>query len=310
METYLERLNAELAAGVALLPASFRTRHSDSIVQRQNPDGGFSGREGGSDLYYTGFALRSLTALDALTPAVCERAAEFLGASLTRQTGIADFFSLLYACLLIQVSGGQDVLAGRAMDWPERVAAMLESFRSRDGGYGRSSGSLHGSTYHTFLVALCYELLGRALPRPADVVQFVHSRRREDGGYVEIGPMRRSGTNPTAAAVGLLQMFEPSALQPQQEAREGVVRLLAGMPSAEGGLRANGRIPLADLLSTFTGVWSLKQLGALDCIDTTAALRYAQSLEGTAGGFRGGLWDEQTDLEYGFYGLGVLGLLS
>ena len=36
---------------------------------------------------------------------------------------------------------------------------------------------------------------------------FLKSRRREDGGFVEIAPMRRSGTNPTAAAVGLFQLL-------------------------------------------------------------------------------------------------------
>jgi geranylgeranyl transferase type-2 subunit beta len=82
------------------------------------------------------------------------------------------------------------------------------------------------------------------------------------------------------------------------------------MPSPEGGLRANARAPLADLLSTFTGCWTLHQLGALDRIDTRAALAFVRSLELPTGGFRGGLWDERTDVEYTFYGLGTLALLT
>jgi geranylgeranyl transferase type-2 subunit beta len=89
-----------------------------------------------------------------------------------------------------------------------------------------------------------------------------------------------------------------------------VAAFLSGMPSLEGGLRANGRAPLADLLSTFTGAWTLEQLGALARIDTSAARRYAQALESSSGGFRGGLWDERSDVEYTFYGLGVLALLT
>ena len=38
----------------------------------QNLDGGWSGREGESDLYYTGFALRGLAVLQGLTPELCE----------------------------------------------------------------------------------------------------------------------------------------------------------------------------------------------------------------------------------------------
>ena len=43
-----------------------------------------------------------------------------------------------------------------------------------------------------------------------------------------------------------------------------MIDFLTEMRSEEGGLRANGRIPIADLLSTFTGGWTLYQLGALD----------------------------------------------
>ena len=77
-----------------------------------------------------------------------------------------------------------------------------------------------------------------------------------------------------------------------------------------GGLRANARAPLADLLSTFTAAWTLDQLQALARIETAAALRYAEALALPDGGFRGGLWDGGTDVEYTFYGLGVVALLS
>jgi geranylgeranyl transferase type-2 subunit beta len=304
---YLQRLTERLAEGLARLTPAQRSRHVSFLRAAQNADGGFSGREGGSDLYYTGFALRGLAALDALDADVSGRAAVFLHASLSRQASVVDFYSLLYACLLVQSAGGPDVLADSPPDWPERVAATLESFRTADGGYAKAPGHPNGSTYHTFLVGICYELLARPLPRPEEAVTFLASRRREDGGFVEIAPMRRSGTNPTAAAVGMLQLLGQGLTD---ELLEGVVAFLAEMPSLEGGLRANARAPLADLLSTFTATWTLEQLGGRARIDTDAALAYARSLEAETGGFHGGLWDEGTDVEYTFYGLGVLALLS
>ena len=309
-QPYLPRLNARLADAVARLPEGTRSRHAAYLRASQNADGGFSGREGGSDLYYTGFALRGLAVLDALTPEVCDRAAGFLRSTLTRQTSVVDFFSLLYAALLVQTGGGPDVFADSPPDWPERVAATLEAFRVADGGFTKSVGGASGSTYHTFLVGLAYQLLGRSLPHPEEIVRFVASRRRDDGGYVEIAPMRRSGTNPTAAAVGLLQLVEYEAPALTADVRGGVAKFLAEMASPEGGLRANGRAPLADLLSTFTATWTLEQLGELGRIDTKQALRYAQTLEQPDGGFRGGLWDDGFDVEYTFYGLGVLALLT
>lgn len=55
-EPYLLRLTTRLADGLGKVPESIRTRHTAYLRSCQNPDGGFSGREGGSDLYYTGFA--------------------------------------------------------------------------------------------------------------------------------------------------------------------------------------------------------------------------------------------------------------
>ena len=203
--------------------------------------------------------------LDALTPELCSKASGFLKASLTQRTSVVDFFSFLYAAMLAELGGGPGVFADSPPGWDARVADMLETFRTPDGGYAKTVGSKAGSTYHTFLVSLCYQLLTWPIPQQAEMVQFVLSRRREDGGFVEIGPMKRSGTNPTAAAVGVLQIVE-SAAQPgavfTPDVREGVVDFLAAMPSEEDGFRANARAPLADLLSTFTGLWTLRQLGA------------------------------------------------
>ena len=117
--------------------------------------------------------------------------------------------------------------------------------------------------------------------------------------------MRRSGANPTAAGVGVLQIAD--ALD--DAARNAVVAFLLELPSEfEGGFRANDRIPAADLLSTFTAGWTLAQLGAADRIDAEAVRNFAAALESPHGGFRGGLLDDGTDVEYTFYGVGTLAL--
>jgi len=92
--------------------------------------------------------------------------------------------------------------------------------------------------------------------------------------------------------------------------REEVVEFLVEMQNEEGGLRANTRIPIADLLSTFTGYLTLLDLEAADQIDIVAARRYANSLEIPSGGYRGAAWDEGVDVEYTFYGLGCAALLG
>jgi geranylgeranyl transferase type-2 subunit beta len=306
--TYLTRLTLRLFEGIKRLPAEQRQRHAEYLRGQQNDDGGFSGREGDSDLYYTAFGLRGLMILDALTPDICTSAAGFLRRSLTQQASVVDFFSLLYAWMLVQLGGGPDVFADTPSDWPARVAALLESFRTADGGYAKTPGGAAGSTYYTFMVALCYEILGKDVPDPTGIAQFVRGRQREDGGFVEIAAMKRSGTNPTTAAVGLLQMLPGVSLSVDESER--VIAFLTDMPSFEGGIRANGRAPLADLLSTFTAAWTLDRLGAAYRLDRESIQSFIEGVEQPDGGFRGGLWDEGCDVEYTFYGLAALALLA
>jgi geranylgeranyl transferase type-2 subunit beta len=136
--------------------------------------------------------------------------------------------------------------------------------------------------------------------------------------------MKRSGTNPTAAGVGLLQILGELT----DDEKLATADFLAALPSPfEGGLRANDRIPGADLLSTFTGVWTLDQLGFANKLDWENVRDFAYACErvfasgdllpakpgfstAPGGGFRGALWDERTDVEYTFYGLGTLALAA
>jgi geranylgeranyl transferase type-2 subunit beta len=78
----------------------------------------------------------------------------------------------------------------------------------------------------------------------------------------------------------------------------------------EGGFQANTRVPFADGLSTFTGLLTAQNLGFSSVLPRERILSYVeQHLECRTGGFRGASWDQQLDVEYTFYGLGILGLL-
>lgn len=306
MPGYLEQLTLRLAEGIGELPESTRRKHAQYVQAAQRPDGGFAGREGGSDLYYTGFALRSLAILGELHGPCAERATAFLRGRLSGRESIIDFLSLVYGAMLLDASAGLDVFADAAASWRDSVSAALETLRRPDGGYAKGSEGAVSSTYHTFLVLLCRELIERPLPDPERIVQFIFSQRAEEGGFREIKASKRAGTNPTAAAIGALRIL--NALT--EADRIDTIDFLADMQTDEGGLRANTRIPIADLLSTFTGCLTLLDLGAGDRIDLRAALQFARSMECEEGGFRGAELDPSHDVEYTFYGLGCLALLG
>ena len=302
---YLQNLIVAIAQQLAGMPEEFRRLHCDYLLALQNQDGGFPGREGGSDLYYTSFALRGLVCLDALETKIIGSATQFLRARLQSSASVVDFVSLLYSATLIRYSGGPDILSEHNSDWRERVAETMEGFRTPDGGYAKSSDGTKGSTYHTFLVLLCYDLMAMHPPEPHRIAGMIRSRHREDGGYVEVAPARRGGTNPTAAAVAILLMLGDM----DEDTARGAAGFVARMQSPEGGLRANVRAPVADLLSSFTGYLTLVDLYGTDQVNCSKIGSYVDSLQITSGGFRGGLWDNATDAEYTFYGLGSTALL-
>ncbi|MDC0935892.1 terpene cyclase/mutase family protein, partial [Pirellulales bacterium] len=290
---YLAELLVQLAEGLGRLTEERRRRHAKWLGLQQQPDGGFPGREAGSDLYYSAFALRALAILGTLDGELAERAAEYLRSKLQRNVSVIDLISLVLAARQIEFATGADALREAEGAWLSRLVEKLEQLRTDDGGYGKTSEGSAGSTYQTFLTALVYQVLEIPQPEADRAVQFLLDQRRDDGGFVEIRVMHRSGVNPTAAAVGALDMLGVELQRPEE-----TIDFLAELQNDEGGFRANTRIPIADLLSTFTALQTLSDLRANDAADALAARRFAAALEQPAGGFHAAAWDDTADVEY------------
>lgn len=306
MPKYLEELTLRLATGVAQLPEEVRTQQARYLLAAQRADGGFAGREGASDLYYTGFALRSLAVLGELYGEPAEKAAQFLRTRLTGRESIVDFLSLIYGAMLLETAAGIDLFQAVGPTWRDSVCVALESLRRDDGGYAKGPEGNVSSTYHTFLVLLSLELIDREPAAPERIREFLLSQAADEGGFREIRVSKRAGTNPTAAAIGALRILGGL----DENTRLDTIDFLAEMQTDEGGLRANTRIPIADLLSTFTGLLTLQDLQGAAEVNTPAIARYVRSMQREEGGFHGAAWDQAHDVEYSFYGLGCLALLA
>lgn len=310
MTAYLVDLALRLAEGIALLPDDAIDRHANFLLGLQRGDGGFAGREGDSDPYYTSFALRAIALLGRLDDDVAERAVTYVDSQLDHVDGSVDFISTVFSAAQLEAATGIDLVGRRDEDWKGRVVGAWRELERNDGGYAKTPQSGSGSTYHTFLVVLASQLLDLPLRDSAQIAEFAKSRQRGDGGFVEIAAMRRSGTNPTAAAIAMLKIFD----EPNDEVRKTAGAFLCDMQSQEGGLTANTRIPVADLLSTFTGLLTITDIasnlsGSLQ-VNLASIKRYVNALERQEGGFVGGVWDTDVDVEYTFYGLASLALLA
>lgn len=307
---YLSDLTLRLTLGAATLPQSTRATHLQYLLQQQQADGGFGGREGGSDPYYTGFALRAILMLGGLDQNIASRCAEFLRSRFQGHESIVDLISLVFGAAILEVGAEISILDDAPENWPQQLADLLETYRREDGGYAKSPEGRAGSTYQTFLTLLCYELIGIDLPRRDQVLNFLLDREHEDGGFLEIRVGKRPGVNPTAAAIGGLKIL--GGLTPEIAVR--TADFLVDQQADEGGFTANTRIPLADLLSTCTSLITLADLEMMGVethqwLNQSATLAFVRSMEREQGGFAGFAFDTAQDVEYTFYGLASLSLL-
>lgn len=302
---YLADLTFKLHRAAAALPGASRSRHVAFLRGLQQPDGGFPGRAGASDVYYTSFALRGLFIFDALDVGVARRANAFL-VQASRPTDAVELFTFLSSAMLTAMVDGEDDFASTGTDPVDLVRGVLGPLGCPDGGVAKSTRSGMSSTYHTFLAALCHEMVGLPTVSADRIAALVRGRQREDGGFVELPVMRRSGVNPTAAAVALLRMVD--ALD--SPLRERASRYLGAMQGSEGGLRAHSAIPAADLLSTMTGLVALGDLGATEHLAADAVRRFVTSLDVPSGGYLAAASDDRPDAEYTFYGIAASALLA
>ena len=305
-------LDQWLTAGLGSLSQPFVEAQVRFVASCQQADGGFRGRQGESDLYYTDFALRTLAWL-APTHTDFERGLRYmaqipLSLSLSSLDTL-DCFHVLNArrlALRHGVATAAWTLEKRPFD--ERLIADQLCQRMLSGkGFARSASDTTPSAYHTFIGALCLQMLATDMPQAHNVIACIQALECDDGGYVEsidsIG--QGSQTSATAAAVALQLMYD--AMPPARIAP--CARFLASMQGADGGLRPHAVVEASDLLSTFTGLITLSSLGELQQIDLARVAEFLRASAHSDGGFLACPDDDTPDVEYTYYGVATLALL-
>lgn len=261
-------------------------------------DGGFKDRAGRSDLYYAGFGIDSLVALQSpLDIPTLRRYAE--------QFGNAEALDFVHLCSLIRCWAaitGYDP-APLKPDRRVRLLQQVERFRSADGGYHPFPQKERGTAYGAFLAMGAYQDMGATPPEAAQLVGSLSRLRTPDGGWANEGGLPIGATNATAAVVTVLrqcnQPIDPTAGE-----------WLMGCSHPEGGFRASPQAPIPDLLSTATALHALSSLEFdLDRVKE-ACLDFVDSLWTNEGSFHGNWTDDHLDCEYTYYGLLALGHLA
>lgn len=256
------------------------------VLSRLQSDGGFAGRSGASDLYYTVFGLEALLALQQELP--IPQTSAYL-----RSFGGGEHLDFVHLTCLARC------WASLSIEPPEREAilARLENFRRGDGGFDA------GTVYTAFLALGAYEDLRAPLPARADLLASVNRLRAADGSFSNQPEAPVGLTTSTAAAIMLHRHLD----YPPDRA---LGKWILSCAHPQGGFRAMPEAPIPDLLSTAT---ALHALTALHCpIDNVRedCLDFLDSLWTNRGGFHGNWTDDELDCEYTYYGLLALGHLA
>lgn len=266
----------------------------EAFVRSQlNPDGGFRDRDGKSDLYYTSFAVDTLTALQKGVPGGL---ADFL-----KPLAPADLDFVHATCLARLFSAIPGEVGAEETD---RALARLEGFRSRDGGYNQLPGFATGSCYACFLAYGAYADHGRLPPFPEGIANCLRSLAQPGGGWANDSLFPAANLPATAAAVAVSRNLR----LPVPDETAGF--LLSGFHPASGGFVPFPGAPFPDLLSTAVALHALDGLQADFSRIKDACLDFVDTLWTAEGGFHGNWDDDALDVEYTYYGLLALGHLA
>lgn len=277
------------------------------LLGQMNEDGGFQGRDGKSDIYYTLFGIEGLMALQVALP--LERLHGYL--SKFTQPEALDFVHLCCLVRAWSACGGIDP------EFAIKLGRRLDEFRTPVGGYHQRLGASHCSAYGCLLGydtllglegylgdqkgASPLSALGESLA--ANLTACLSALRAQDGGYAN-EPGLPFGTTPATAAATSLHRHLRRQADPQ------LVTWLLQQANSEGGFRASPQAPMPDLLSTAVALHALDGLQADYRFLKEPCLDFIDTLWSSDGGFHGNWADDTLDCEYTYYGLLALGHLS
>jgi len=268
----------------------------DFIRSRLLDDGGFAGRDGRSDLYYTAFALDTLAALNAApdtrrVESYVHRFSVGTALDFVHRTALARCWARLPGLRITPA-------------WRRELARSLETCRAPDGGFHTVPSPDASSVTGTFLALGAYNDLQMIPPASHNLLKSLDTLRSRDGAFAN-EPGLLQGT--TLATAGMLVLRRRLHLP----VGAGLTDWLEARLHRDGGFLAAPDAPSPDLLSTATALYALRLADKrLDRPRLDACLTFIEGLHEPDGGFCGQWTDTVTDTEYTFYALLSLGCLT
>ena len=251
-------------------------------------DSSFMNRQGESDLYYTafGWALAHLLKL----PLEAEKQASYLVQQRPEELDLVHYAAFRRCQLAQRLNQVGNIRTFFEMN-RRRALPSLESFATLPLDDA-------ASPYTLFLWLSLQEDCGQAKMAYAQPIDFSRYQTPE-GGYSNIAGHTTAAINATTAALSVLGQQQGYRSRP-------ALSYLLKSQEPTGGFKATASAPIPDLLSTATALFTLKNYGVAPHRDATDFVE-AHWLDN--GSFAPTLLEEESDVEYLFYGLLALGSL-
>lgn len=286
-ETLSIRLVRTLTAGKELLSAEAFALVSRFVEsQRVDGDVAFKNKSGEPDLYYTAFGwlLSYVLGLELDT----KKRKAFLDRWQVDRLGLIDYAALMRCCLLDELMDKGKLLMA-VTGSKRREIRPLTSFREVP------QGDFH-NPYSQFIWR---GLLEDTSNEEALDTTDLEAYRVKGKGYANATSKGVANLNATTAALSLIG-------QATGWKKHVEVEILRDTQEDNGGFKASDIAPVADLLSTATALFVLKQYHVKSRFN---AADFITSHWLDNGGFAATLLDNVSDVEYVFYGLLTLGTL-
>lgn len=288
-QTISLRLIHRLVAGKKRLTPEALHLMRDFTASQCPTYGAFVNRRGEPDLYYTAFGWLLAYLLE--LPLNAQQQADYLAQQQPDTFDLVHYAAFRRCQLLHRLH----TVGALRLAWEQRKAQPLPAFEQ----FATWPLDDPWSPYTRFLWLSLQEDCGQRLSTAQMELAQLANYQTPEGGYANVAGWPTASTNATTAALsvmGQLTGYHPHA----------ALTYLRNSQQPTGGFAATAVSPVPDLLSTATALFTLKNY-AVEPRHIAADFVEAHWLDN--GSFAPTLLEEESDVEYLFYGLLALGSL-
>lgn len=294
------------------------------LTSQKSKEGGFMDRAGNTDLYYSVFGytlalilnfklnvieeqkylkrLKQDEKLD-FVHSVCYVRCDFLLQLIDLKQK-----SRLSAFKFLSLHFAKDVILGKLVKSLRKNCSELlwdlEEYVTEGGGYNHNKKGIARSTiYANYLMWTLYQDLQTEQEVLDEIADANKTLRGTNGSFANEENSADGVTSSTAA--GLI-MSSTSELKEMVKTKEWLKQML----TKRGGFKAAEGVPIADLLSTATALLALQITGTNMQKYAENSITFINLHWDESGGFFGSIADMTCDVEYTYYALLGLGVLS